>query len=94
MRDGTEGLFFNPSDNPLASLLTASCYTGCSFDDEDEETDMSHYCGIDLHSNNHFVVVIDEQDKRLLERRLPNNFGEVPAETSVGEPFCRITPKP
>ena len=23
---------------------------------------MSHYCGIDLHSNNHFVVVIDEDD--------------------------------
>lgn len=35
---------------------------------------MSHYCGIDLHSNNHFVVVIDEQDKRVLERRLPNDL--------------------
>ncbi len=35
---------------------------------------MSHYCGIDLHSNNHFVVVIDEADKRLLEKRLPNDL--------------------
>ena len=23
---------------------------------------MSHYCGIDLHSNNHVVVVIDDED--------------------------------
>ena len=35
---------------------------------------MSHYCGIDLHSNNHFVVVIDDEDKRLLEKRLPNDL--------------------
>lgn len=35
---------------------------------------MSHYCGIDLHSNNHFVVVIDEADKRLLEMRLDNDL--------------------
>ena len=31
---------------------------------------MSHYCGIDLHSNNHVVVVIDDEDKRVLEKRL------------------------
>ena len=35
---------------------------------------MSHYCGIDLHSNNHFVVVIDEEDNRVLEKRLPNDL--------------------
>lgn len=35
---------------------------------------MSHYCGIDLHSNNHVVVVIDEEDKRLYERRLANDL--------------------
>lgn len=35
---------------------------------------MSHYCGIDLHSNNHVVVVIDEQDKRVYEKRLPNEL--------------------
>lgn len=35
---------------------------------------MSHYCGIDLHSNNHYVVVIDDEDKRLLERRIPNDL--------------------
>ncbi len=29
---------------------------------------MSRYCGIDLHSNNHVVVVIDERDKRVLEK--------------------------
>ena len=35
---------------------------------------MTLYCGIDLHSNNHVVVVIDDQDRRLVEKRLPNNL--------------------
>jgi hypothetical protein len=35
---------------------------------------MSHYCGIDLHSNNHFVVVTDEEDKRMFEKRLNNDL--------------------
>lgn len=35
---------------------------------------MTLYCGIDLHSNNHVVVVIDDNDKRLYERRLPNDL--------------------
>jgi transposase len=35
---------------------------------------MSHYCGIDLHSNNHVVVVIDDEDKRIFERRLGNDL--------------------
>ena len=35
---------------------------------------MSHYCGIDLHSNNHVVVVIDEEDKQVLGKRLNNNL--------------------
>ena len=35
---------------------------------------MALYCGIDLHSNNHVVVVIDEQDRRLVEKRLPNDL--------------------
>lgn len=35
---------------------------------------MSHYCGIDLHSNNHVVVVIDEKDKRVFDKRLSNDL--------------------
>jgi len=35
---------------------------------------MSHYCGIDLHSNNHVVVVIDDEDKRVFEKRLNNDL--------------------
>jgi len=35
---------------------------------------MQHYCGIDLHSNNHVVVVIDEEDKRVFEKRLSNDL--------------------
>jgi transposase len=34
---------------------------------------MALYCGIDLHSNNHVVVVIDEADRRIFERRLGND---------------------
>lgn len=34
---------------------------------------MSLYCGIDLHSNNHVVCVIDDQDRRLLEKKLDND---------------------
>lgn len=35
---------------------------------------MSLYCGIDLHSNNHVVVVIDEGDRRIVEKRLTNDL--------------------
>lgn len=37
---------------------------------------MQHYCGIDLHSNNHVVVIIDEEDKRVLEKRLSNDLSQ------------------
>ena len=45
---------------------------------------MTLYCGIDLHSNNQMVVVIDDQDRRLLERRIPN---ELSATLSALAPF-------
>ena len=35
---------------------------------------MKRYCGIDLHSNNHVVTVIDEQDRCVYEKRLPNDL--------------------
>ena len=35
---------------------------------------MPHYCGIDLHSNNHVVVVIDDEDKRVFDKRLSNDL--------------------
>lgn len=35
---------------------------------------MTHYCGIDLHSNNHVIVVIDDNDRRLLEKRVSNDL--------------------
>ena len=37
------------------------------------ETAMSLYCGIDLHSNNHFICVIDEKDNRIFETKLDND---------------------
>jgi transposase len=37
------------------------------------------YCGIDLHSNNSVVVVSDEEDRVLLQKRLPNDLGQVRA---------------
>lgn len=35
---------------------------------------MSLYCGIDLHSNNHLVTLIDEEDHKVLERSLANKL--------------------
>lgn len=35
---------------------------------------MTYYAGIDLHSNNHVLLVIDENDKRVFEKRLPNDL--------------------
>jgi transposase len=35
---------------------------------------MTLYCGIDLHSNNHVISLIDEQDNRIMEKRLKNNL--------------------
>ena len=45
---------------------------------------MGLYCGIDLHSNNHVVTVIDEADRRVYERRLPNDLART---TAALEPF-------
>ena len=50
---------------------------------------MSHYCGIDLHSNNHVVVVIDEKDKRVFDKRL-NNFIEKTKENKLIKGFGGI----
>lgn len=35
---------------------------------------MKLYCGIDLHSNNHWLTIIDEHDGRVVERRLANDL--------------------
>jgi len=35
---------------------------------------MKLYCGIDLHSNNHVITIIDEHDQILFERRMPNKL--------------------
>ena len=39
-----------------------------------EEPTVRLYSAADLHSNNHFLTIIDEQDKRILEKRLPNEL--------------------
>jgi transposase len=35
---------------------------------------MKLYSAADLHSNNHFLSIIDEHDKRIFEKRLPNDL--------------------
>src|ERR1700674_3090300 len=37
------------------------------------------YCGIDLHSNNNVVLVSDEEDRIVLQKRLPNHLGQIRA---------------
>lgn len=38
---------------------------------------MPLYCGIDLHSSNNLLVVLNQELETLFERRLPNDLGEV-----------------
>ena len=45
---------------------------------------MTLYCGIDLHANNHWLTVIDDDDQRLYERRHPN---ELEPTLKILEPF-------
>ena len=68
------GLKIKITDNPLASLLATSCYTRCSF--EDEETDMSHYCGI-------VTVVLPIHASGGAENLEPGTTGEVPSQKLI-----------
>lgn len=38
---------------------------------------MKTYAGIDLHSSNNYIGIINEQDKRLYQKRIPNNIDAV-----------------
>ena len=35
---------------------------------------MSYYVGIDLHSDNSYIGVIDKKDSRILGKKLPNDL--------------------
>lgn len=38
---------------------------------------MNYYVGIDLHSDNAYIVIIDKSDKIIYEKRLSNNLEEI-----------------
>src|SRR5260370_10619493 len=38
---------------------------------------MMKYCGIDLHSNNSVIVVIDDEDRVVAQKRLPNELARI-----------------
>ncbi|HSN24553.1 MAG TPA: hypothetical protein VLS45_10415 [Methylomicrobium sp.] len=40
---------------------------------------MTNYAGIDLHSSNCYLAVIDQQQTRLFGKRLPNSLEQVQA---------------
>jgi transposase len=42
-----------------------------------KETDMELYAGIDLHSNNSVVTVLDEHDRTVFAKRLPNDLAAI-----------------
>ena len=53
---------------------------------------MKTYAGIDLHSSNNYIVVIDQEDKRLFEKRLPNTLEAIiPALEPFLSPLKNIT---
>ena len=41
------------------------------------------YCGIDLHSDNSVVMVSDEEDRIVYQKRLPNDLGQIRAALEV-----------
>ncbi len=45
---------------------------------------MKYYAGIDLHSSNNYIGIIDEKDKRVFGKRIKNDLPDV---LSVLEPF-------
>jgi transposase len=45
---------------------------------------MKAYAGIDLHSTNNYIGIIDDKDQRLFKKRMPNDLNAV---LSVLEPF-------
>ena len=58
---------------------------------------MTLYCGIDLHSNNSVISLIDETDQLISEKRLDNNLEVIahhlqPYQDDISsvvvDPFC------
>jgi transposase len=47
-------------------------------DFDPKEAEMK-FCGIDLHSNNSVVIVSDEEDRIVFNKRLPNDLGQIRA---------------
>ena len=48
---------------------------------------MSLYGGIDLHGNNNVTVVIDEQDRVMYQKRLPNQLSTIVEQLSTYRGF-------
>ena len=46
---------------------------------------MELYCGIDLHSNNSLISIIDDTDRLISEQRLENNLDTI---TPYLQPFA------
>ena len=38
---------------------------------------MGYYVGIDLHSNNNYIGMIEKKDVRVLKKKLPNDMNEI-----------------
>src|SRR5437868_6467083 len=63
-----------------ADLRSHRLSLGCDSNDGPmKEVDMQLYAGIDLHSNNSVVFVLDEQDRTVFAERLPNDLQTIVA---------------
>jgi hypothetical protein len=49
------------------------------------------YSGIDLHSNNSVITVIDETDRVVAEKRLPNDLTKILAFLAHGNASLRAS---
>ena len=51
---------------------------------------MKLYCGIDLHSNNSYVVLLDESDKIVYKKRLANDIEYYENYPLIGNKFLEL----
>jgi Transposase len=73
------------SDNHIASLppFQQNGWRRVRVRTDAQEAGMNKFCGIDLHSNNSVVVVSDEADRVVYQRRLPNDAAQIRAALAL-----------
>jgi len=62
---------------PIAMLWASTHKRNINLNQDLGGAQMKAYAGIDLHSSNNYVGIIDENDQRLYQKRLPNRLEDI-----------------